>query len=248
MPTSSKDTSRETAYDKHKWILRLDSGLYCSCCMEFGVINQSNKGVWINKPFTALKKLSIATKKHASSILHKNAMFASQLAADSRLHGTVVGQTAAHAAVKSIGDKEVLKKLVHAAYFLLKEEISHTTNWQCLLTLLGECDFSGRIQKFLDCRPRNATYQSSTSITEFLDSISAVLDDQLCNRIKQSIAKFGVWSLMADEATNINNAQVVSVCVRYLSTRDNYSITEQLVSVSVIPAATAEIITTRIVD
>ena len=141
----------------------------------------------------------------------------------------------------------MLHKLFDAAYFLFKNEIAHTTNWQALLTLLGQTDFSGRIQSFLSTRPRNATYQSTTAISDILQSLSVALDTQLTSRLQMSVEKLGMFALMSDEETNIKNEQVLSTCVRYLSC-ESQSVVEQFVAVSSLQNATAETVTAAIGD
>jgi hypothetical protein len=244
-----QQSHKTTAFIKHDWLIRRRDGLYCTVCQKFGIVNQSNQGVWTEKPFTNLKKLYFSTEKHASSSSHTHSVFMSHLyeRAQNTGRGHVCDQARAHAAERAISDKEVLKKLFCAAYFVFKEEIAHITNWEPLLQLLGESDFSGRVKSFLKTRPRNATYQSSTSITEILESISAALDDKLTEQLRQSIGKFGTWALTADEETNVKNQQVLSVCARFLSC-DESSIVEQLIAVVTIQNTTAETVASAIAN
>ena len=80
-PHSAQKTTSEqriTAYDKHGWIVREDTDLFCKCCRLFSVKTQANQGVWINVPFTNVKKLYMAADKHAASAGHKHALLTAE--------------------------------------------------------------------------------------------------------------------------------------------------------------------------
>ena len=157
------------------------------------------------------------------------------------INQSFINQLRSFANEKSISDKDVMVKLFDAAYFLFRNEIAHTTNWEPLIKLLGRMDFSGRIQKFVDNRPRNATYQSTTSVTQILESISFALDEQIVSDLKISLHKFNFFSIMADEETNVQTKQVVSICVRYLCS-DKKGIVERFLASSPVPTTDADTI------
>ena len=247
--TNKPSSVRNNTALRHQWITRTADGFYCTYCKLFSVHNQSNQGVWIDKPFTKRKKLYLAADKHSESALHKQAVLTAKLSesANSGAKGDVANQCRAYAAERAVTDRDVLRKLFHAAYFLFKNEISHTTNWQSILQLMSDTDFSCRIETFLASRPRNATYQSATSITGFMESISAALDEKLVSNIAASISKFGFYSLMADEETNMANEQVLSVCVRFLA-HDSASVIEQFLAACPVVNTTAETVSSAIAD
>ena len=92
--------------------------------------------MWLDQPFTNLKKLFASATKHDHSAGHKNAMQMDQLSKACTAptgHGTVLDQHRTFANEQSVSDKDVMKKMFDGALFLFRNEISHTTNWEPLI-------------------------------------------------------------------------------------------------------------------
>ena len=81
-----------------------------------------------------------------------------------------------------------VKKYMKAAYWLFKYEITHTTNFDRLLDLL--CLYDKDLCHFSQTRPITATYRSKSTVTEFLEIMSNVLDRNTTNILKKSISLF----------------------------------------------------------
>lgn len=220
----------------HTWIERRPDGLYCKLCIKFGCSSSTSGGVWTIKPFLRYKDLNERAERHANSDSHKLAI-EKQKTKDKDIH-SVINLVKSAAANQQISDKDVMLKFFDAAYFLFKNEIAHTTNWEQLLQLISRTDFSGRVLSFISSRPLNATYTSSTTVTEIMQCISTVINKMCSKSLKNSIAKFGFFSLMADEGTNIKNEAVVSICVRYLHV-DTESINEYFMCCESVESTTA---------
>ena len=101
--------------------------------------------------------------------------------------------------------------LLDVAYFLFKHELLHTTLYAPLLELLSKIEHSKILSMFFDKYQNNAAYDSTTTVTEILQCTSEVIDEQVLKRIRQSRFIF----IMADEATDINHHQNLSICIRY---------------------------------
>ncbi|CAF4580894.1 unnamed protein product, partial [Didymodactylos carnosus] len=101
--------------------------------------------------------------------------------------------------------------LLDGAYFLFKHELPNTTLYAPLLELLSKIDHSKKLSTFFDKCQENATYDSTTTVTELLQSTSEVIDKQVLTKIRES----RIISIMADEGTDINHYQNLSICIRY---------------------------------
>lgn len=112
-----------------------------------------------------------------------------------------------------------MKLMFRAAHLLFVTEIPHTTHWRDLISILAECDLSGRLRKFLEKCPANAHHLSSSTVTAILEAFGTAMQVNLRSRV-ENLKEFAV---MADECTDVNGVEKVSVCVRYL---DKKQITE----------------------
>lgn len=198
------------------WILRKSDGFYCGICVKHGQSNSSSNGVWVNQPFTRSRDLYERAKKHNDSQCHK---FSSEKDKSARAaedgNISVIKQVKSFKADQEIGDKQVMLTFFDAAYFLFKNEISYTTIWNSLLSLLNRSDFSLRINNFQKSRPKNASYTSTDSITGILHAISEVIQRKIFCNLGNSVQTFSYFTLMADEATTQRNETVLSICARF---------------------------------
>ena len=105
---------------------------------------------------------------------------------------------------------------VRAAYWLIKEEVPHTTKYCSLLSLCRELDGSGRMNLWQQTRPANATYLSHNVPGEFLNAIEEHLHTNLRDRVNPDNLNVPFVSVMADEATDLRKRTILSVCLRYL--------------------------------
>ena len=81
-------------------------------------------------------------------------------------------------------------------YWLVKEEVAHTTKFNSLKELaikLG-CDYLRELSL-----GRNAQYTSEQIVSELLQSLSIVIDEQILSDMQSS----EYFSLMTDESTDI---------------------------------------------
>ena len=95
-------------------------------------------------------------------------------------------------------------------YWLCKQRIPHTTNFEKLLdlaTLLG-LDIKGNISK-----GNNAKYTSNMAIAEFLECINEVLEQEILSELKASKH----FSLMFDETTDCSVIEQLVIHCRYIT-------------------------------
>ena len=106
---------------------------------------------------------------------------------------------------------ELIKKLVRSLYFLVKHRIPHTTTFTDLITLQVD-NGDKQLQQHKDAGARNASYMSSLSIGEFLNSISHHLEQGLLFRLR----KIPFLSILADESTDVASKEEMSICARWV--------------------------------
>ena len=122
-------------------------------------------------------------------------------------------QAIAQKAKKEHDTDDSVKKHMRAAYWLFKYEIAHTANFERLVSLL--CMYDEELCHFAQTRAITATYRSKTTVTEFLELMSNVLDTSTATLIKRSISIFHGWTLMADE-TSLHGESLLGVYARFI--------------------------------
>ena len=90
-----------------------------------------------------------------------------------------------------------MKKLIRS-HFLAKHHISHTTTFEGLVTLQIE-NGDITLKAHRETCPRNATYESYSTIVELLASIRKTLENSLLDSLKGSV----YYSIMVDESTDV---------------------------------------------
>ncbi|CAM4983833.1 unnamed protein product [Rotaria socialis] len=108
-------------------------------------------------------------------------------------------------------NRQRFSDLLDGAYFLFKHELPHTTLYEPLLEVLTKIDHSKKLSTFFDKCKKNGSYDSTATVTELLEATSEVIDKQILTKIRES----RIISIMADEGTDINHHQNLSICIRY---------------------------------
>ena len=138
------------------------------------------------------------------------------------------------------GNQAALKHLFRSAYFLFSGESAHTTHWRNLQTSLSLKDHNQSMSTFLKTRlAMHTVYQHI--VTDIRNSFDATLSKQMTTKL----ADIGKFSLTADECTNINGCEMLSIMVRYLNGKE---IIESFVSAVSVASTTAEVIASAIVE
>ena len=114
---------------------------------------------------------------------------------------------------KSADKEKYISKYLDQAYFLFKEQIPHTTNFEKLISLT--CRMSEDVDIWTKNRDHNATYRSKTSVTELFER-------QICEDTNGDLSAalniYRSWTLLADE-TSVQNHGIMSIYVKYISTK-----------------------------
>ena len=137
---------------------------------------------------------------------------------------------------------KILSKYIKIVYWLMKNEIAHTTNYQSLIALCTECDESGNLASWQQHRPDNATYTSTSTSVEMIQAAGQYFDE----KTMQSVLSSPVLSLMCDESTDLRNRSELSACIRYLT--DAGTAIESFIEITPICDTKAETITNKIVS
>ncbi|CAF1572938.1 unnamed protein product, partial [Rotaria magnacalcarata] len=194
------------------------SGFCCICCDYwkptvpiYSEMNTRTRSVFTTQPFANWKNApgpSGTLQKHQESAYHRTTF-----------QNLLFRQTERSVAQKLFNVSELERQenrqrfsdLLEGAYFLFQHELPHTTLYEPLLEVLTKIDHSKKLSTFFDKCKKNASYDSTATVTELLEATSEVIDKQILTKIRESI----IISIMADEGTDINHHQNLSICTRY---------------------------------
>jgi len=231
------------------WLVPTDGGALCKTCISHykcRSLPKDHSGVFVTKPFNNWKKSTGTTDKNNKLLKHSNSE-SHRTALSFEEHGYLMQTTArtvysmVHA--QSVEEQKTnldrIADFIDAAYYLFKNEIAHTTNYNSLLALISRLDSGHIIQRFMDVSPLNATYTSHNRATEFLQAISDWLQTDLLSRIRSSPA----IAILADESTDVRTRNELSVCMRFL---ENGMAVEAFIGLTQLTSTTAEDVKTAI--
>ncbi|KAK3094432.1 hypothetical protein FSP39_001685 [Pinctada imbricata] len=112
-----------------------------------------------------------------------------------------------------------------------------------VLNLLAESD--GVLQRHLSDSKRNAKYTSKTVQNEMIQLMGDFIRDEGTKDLRDGDALF---SLIADEVTDISNKEILSLCVRFVSSSHNIQIQEIFLDFVSLEGITGELITKAIIE
>lgn len=185
-------------------------GAFCKICKQSGKSLQYTGGVWVTKPFKNWKKAVEKMKAHAKSASHSRATEAMLAAKGAATHGSVVQQLQNIEAHKRAENRAAVKCLILLTHFLTKEHIAHSTKFEKLVDVVIRCG-SQHLKVFLETAPRNAVYTSRVAVVEFIEALGTWVEESILKRLQ----KAPMYSLMADECTDINIVEELSVFCRW---------------------------------
>lgn len=244
--TKKESLIASTTATKYPWIITVADGYMCSLCVHYGKSlgtgsAGSGGGAWVNTPLphNASRKLAKKAAKHNVSAVHKICVEAAEL---SSKKSDVATKLIEAGNAQSAQSASATKSLFHAAHFLFSNEIAHTTNWRSLISTLALCDQSRELEKYLKNCPANAHHLSTTSVTQILECFGETIQDTLVQRF-EGVTEYAV---MADECTDINRKEMVSVCIRIVE--QPCSISEVFIGSWPVSSTSAEDVTNCIVN
>lgn len=223
--TSTNATTEKRSYkpwysEKFPWLIyQANVGGFCGLCRNYwkpGVplfrsMEQKTKGVFTSAPYINWKNApgdNGRLMKHSRSEYHliaiENAKFRQQ-------EGSILNQIVSVSEAQKKEHRDRLSDLLDCCYFLFKNELSHTTLYNPLLQLVGRLDHSSKLADFFQSCHKNATYNSTTSVTELLEATNEILEKNILKKIQRA----RVITIMSDEGTDINRHGNLCICIRY---------------------------------
>ena len=149
-------------------------------------------------------------KAHSRSDSHSHATQAMLAAKRAVVDGTVVQQLQNVEAHKRAQNRAAMKCLILLTHFLTKEHVAHSTKFEKLVDVVVRCG-SQQLKQYLETAKRNATYTSRVAVVEFIESLGTWVEESILKRLQ----KAAMYSLMADECTDIANVEELSVFCRW---------------------------------
>jgi OTU-like cysteine protease len=179
---------------KFPWLMAAGDGALraaCSAYYSHRSLPKGIKGVFINTPFTKWAKSTGSDPKnnkllkHDVSGIHKTALACNDEGRKiSGQHTSVYGMLHKQSLDQQKINLQRMSDFADAAYYLFKQEIPHTTNYDSLLSLLSRLDGSHNIEQFMAASPENATYRSHNTATELLSATATWLQDKILSSIR----------------------------------------------------------------
>ena len=196
-------SSWETEYT---WVYYCEGeGMYCKLCHKFNTRNRQNQSVvWNKEPCVTIRKDMLS--RHERSVMHREALEQERACKMVRARG----------GIKEALDKQVtlqrqaLIAAMKCLYWLCKQEIAHTTNYEPLLSLV----------KNLGCTHLsalnvggNAHYTSECIIQELVITLAQQIEDSQLHALRTS----PFYGLMIDESTDVSITKQLVLYGRYIS-------------------------------
>ena len=205
--TSSSNTKQAVAFSK-KWLKNRNwleyikgKGMFCKLCRKYNNSIQSSYGqhdVWNTIPCTRLRLQSITGHENSSG--HRQSV---------KLELSVRSSQNIASIVNPVVPKRGIEQAFACLYFLTKQRIPHTTNFEPLLDFF---EFMGLHVKSNLHVARNATYTSFRSIQEMVFIMSEVIEKKILNRLRES----DHFALMFDETTDCSVTEQLAIHVRFI--------------------------------
>ena len=198
------DSSKQSTTFRADWLvgrswLRYDhdrKGMLCVLCQKYEK-RPLNRNVWTTGPCKRIRLASIT--RHEESAAHRHSLKCERTAARPSLSSTITP------ALPAKGMEQAFACL----YFMAKQRIPHTTNYEPLLDLVG---FLGININELISVARNALYTSDKAIKEMLYVISEFIEQQILKDMKKS----NHFSLMFDETTDCTVTEQLAIHGLYI--------------------------------
>ncbi|CAF3720962.1 unnamed protein product [Rotaria socialis] len=190
---NKKRTYQKWYSKSYKWLVHEpNKGGFCCICRDYwksavpfySEMNTRTRGVFTTQSFTNWKN------------------------APGQTEGSVAQQLFNVSELERQENRQRFGDSLDGAYFLFKNELPHTILFAPLLEILSKIDRGKKLSTFFDKCQKNATYDSTATVTELLESTSELIAKQILSKIRES----RTISIMADEGTYINHYQHFSIC------------------------------------
>ena len=125
--------------------------------------------------------------------------------------GSIVQQLHHVSEEEKVKDRVAVNALLRCTHFLTKHHIPHTTNFDQLVDLVVSCG-GEHLKNFMERARKNPTCTAKVAVTEFVEAIGQWVQEVLLARIHHT----SVFSLMADECTDISTVEELSIYSRWV--------------------------------
>ena len=179
-------------------------GLLCSLCQRHHARPRNGSGTWVDVPCASLR--TDVLQRHKRSEMHCEA----QQRECARLASERNGGIRQAFSARVVAHRKALIGALQILYWLVKEEVAHTTKFVSLRDLaihLG-CDYLRELHL-----GGNAHYSSEQCISELLRSLSAVIEEHILSEVVCS----EFFALMTDESTDVSVLKQLVLIVRYVT-------------------------------
>lgn len=214
--------------------------MLCDECITY-----ASSGKWINEVVQGLKNDKAKIKKHAIYDNHKKAIAKKLAKEQTDKPGSVMDVaikriTAANRA-EAISNRKNVKKLLRCVYYLCHRKnalfADSFNNTYEMMVQNGDIELDIWLKK----APQNAKYTSNQVIEEYLIAISQWLENPILASLKDS----SMFTLMADESTEIAVIEEMSICARWFSSEGK--IVEHFLGLLDLKSCNAETVTNALV-
>ncbi|XP_065843451.1 zinc finger protein 862-like [Oscarella lobularis] len=203
---SGSDRSKQSGKFQTEWLagrkwLQYDDerkGMLCVLCQKYDQ-KPYNRDVWNKVPCTRMRLHSI--RRHEKSGAHRDSINKERLA--------LRPAESVPATINPPLSAESLLQAFSCLYFLLKQRIAHTTNFEPLLDLF---EFLGVHIKAGLRVAKNALYTSDQSIQEMVYVLSEVVEKKILKSIRES----NHFALMIDETTDCTVTEQLAIHGRFI--------------------------------
>ena len=204
-PDGSKHASgyQNSWESDYTWVYFVpEEGMYCKLCKKFDTKNKQNQSrVWNTEPCITIRKDVLS--RHESSAMHKEALEQERACRAVKARGGIAEAMQEQLLLSRKGAMKCL-------YWLCKQEIPHTTNYEPLLSLakaLG-CSYLSTLNQ-----GGNAHYTSERIIQEVVCILAGQIEQSQINAMSNS--KY--YGLMIDESTDVASLKQLVLYGRYVN-------------------------------
>ena len=124
--------------------------------------------------------------------------------------GTIAQQLQSIGVQERAKSRAAIESLIRCTHFLTRQHIAHSTNFTQLVDLIvshGAQD----LQNFVENAAKNAVYTSRAAVVDFTEALCTWSEERVLKRLQ----KASVFSVMANECTDITTIEELSVFCRW---------------------------------
>lgn len=207
-------------------------GAFCNICVLFStrIAGGNTLKTFITQPLTNWKDAIELCSSHATTKYHEDCQARAVLFKESHVSGDVCEKLSADYDHQKAKHRLVVKAVIETVKLCARqnialrgksdsgslddaanfETIDNEGNFRAILRLVVSHDY--QLENAINSMPRNATYLSPVIQNEIVEVCGEMVRDTLIAKIK----KAGLFSVLADETSDISQLEQFSICIRYV--------------------------------